>query len=393
MVGRDTNSSPLQYRTWIVDDQPDFDGQFYTGHKSGHEPFVDVTAYIIYDSSVVADFSLPDPLKWETTKRVLPKSVPQSHLSIIGDYVYLFGGQITDKIFRANLDNPADWADTGAVLPTPLYAGQLAVVGDRIYIFGGNNGEATDTIYSAPLSDPLTWTNHGSLLPRRLYSSQLAIVNGYIYLYGGVEINAATDLIFSASTDDPLTWVDTGDKLPVPLYNSQLAIMNGSVFLLGGQTTPVTAVDTIYQAPVAAPTFWNLYAHLPYAMCGGQFFSIGNQGFLATPIVKTSTPRSAFTRLLSCDLTSPGQWILNRETIPGEISQSQVAIIYDRIFLFGGSGSTIIFANNYELKYKFGSVRAVTYGVVTRTQYNSTPNKLDLFRVLGFPPWKTDYGA
>jgi len=63
------------------------------------------------------------------------------------------------------------------------------------------------------------------------------------------------------------------------------------------------------------------------------------------------------------------------------------------LFLYGGSGSSVIFANGYEIKYKFGSAAVVEYGDITRVQYNSTPSKLDLFRVLGFPPWKTDYGA
>lgn len=393
MIGRDIDSFPAQYRTWIVDDQPDLTGQLYTGHKSGANPLMDIEAYIIYDSSVVADFNLPDPLSWNTTKRVLPQAIAYSHLAVIGDYVYLFGGQVTNKIFRATLDNPATWFDTGAVLPTDLYAGQLAIVDDRVYIFGGNDGEATDAIYSAPISDPLDWTNHGSLLPRKLHSSQLAIVDGYIYLYGGSEVNSATDVIFKASTDDPLTWVDTGDRLPVPLYNSQIAIINGNILLFGGQTSPVTPVDTIYLAPTSNPTFWHVYSFLPYAACGGQFFTVGNRGYLATPAVTPSLPRVRFTRILRCNLSSPGQWIDTLKTIPGEISQSQVGIIYDRLFLFGGSGSSAIFANNYELKYKFGSVTAVTYGVITRTQYNTTPNKLDLFRVIGFPPWKTDYGS
>jgi N-acetylneuraminic acid mutarotase len=421
MVGRDVNSSPLQFRTWIVNDTPDYAQQHFTGHKSGPDPLVDVSSYIIYDDTVVADFNLPLPTKWKSTLRVLPQSLPYSHVAIVDDFVYLFGGQITDHIFRASLNKPADWIDTGVTLPTPLYGGQLAIIGDRIYIFGGNNTEATDEIFSAPTSDPLNWTNHGHLLPQTLHKSQLAIVDGYIYLFGGVQhFSHATARIFKASTDDPLTWTDTGANLPFAMYSSQVAVIDGYIYLFGGQTTPNTPMDNILRASTSDPLTWADYAFLPYALAGGQFFTVGNKGYLITPIApgrnyvpipgvdppleKVIIPgfgpaggsiniNTGAARILRCDLATPYGWIDTLQQVPGEISQSQLAIIYDRLFLFGGSGSSVIFANSYEIKYKFGSVAAVTYGDITRVQYHSTPNKLDLFRVLGFPPWKTDYGA
>lgn len=52
MLGRDLNASPIQYRTWVVPDQPDYTGQFYTGDKSGPEPLVDITAYAIFNRKI-----------------------------------------------------------------------------------------------------------------------------------------------------------------------------------------------------------------------------------------------------------------------------------------------------------------------------------------------------
>jgi hypothetical protein len=426
MVGRDVNSSPLQYRTWIVDDTPDYTQERFSGYKSGPLPLVDVSGYIIYDDTVVANFNLPLATSWVSTKRVLPDSLPYSHVAVIDEYVYLFGGQITDHIYRAHVNTPADWVDTGARLPTPLYDGELAIIDDRVYIFGGNNGEATDTIYSAALSDPLTWVNHGALLPKSVYGSQIGIIDGYIYLFGGVEhFSHAMKNIFKASAADPLTWVDTGFTLPDALYNSQLAIIDNYVYLFGGQFFANTPTDNIYRAPLSNPTSWLTYAYLPYAACGGQFFTVGNKGYLITPIApgrffeqipELATPshgvnpdqvviisgfgenggqitiNNGFARILRCDLGTPYAWIDTFKHVPGEISQSQLAIIYDRLFLYGGSGNSVIFANNYEIKYKLNAVATTTYADVTRTQYHNTPNKLDLFRVLGFPPWKTDYG-
>jgi hypothetical protein len=53
----------------------------------------------------------------------------------------------------------------------------------------------------------------------------------------------------------------------------------------------------------------------------------------------------------------------------------------------------MIFANASILKYNLGSVTVIDYGLVTRTLYNGTLDKLSLYSVLGFAPWKTDYGS
>jgi hypothetical protein len=394
MVGRDVDSIPTQYRTWVVDDQPDFAGDFYTGLKSGDNPFIDVFAYAIFDDSLPVDYNLPSPLLWETSRRVLPDAVSHSHLAINDGYVYLFGGQGSDHILRAALDKPAEWEDTGALLPNQVYSGQLSVIDGYIYIFGGNDGySATDTIFSAPVSDPLTWTDHGSLLPKKLYGSQLGIVDGYVYLFGGFDTTAPTRTILRATADDPLTWVDTGFILPTAVYNSQLAIMDGYIHLLGGQVSSYNSTNLIWRAHTDDPLTWNLFAALPYAASGGQFVAVGSKGYLISPTASTSTPRVSFTRILRCDLDEPGLWIDMLKTVPGTIAYGQLAVIYDRLFLFGGSGSSVIFANGYDIKYNPLSPAPFAYGNITRTQYQDTPDQLDLFRLLGFPPWKTNYSS
>jgi len=393
MLGRDINSHPTQYRTWIVEDQPDFEATQYTGLKSGPNPFVDVSAYIIYDNTIVADFNLPNPLQWETTKKVLPAAIADSQLAIIGEEVYLFGGKISGKIYKANLNNPTDWEDTGAQLPTPLYGSQLLIINDVIYLIGGNDSLCTDHIFSASVSDPLTWTDHGSRLPDKIQNAQAVIVNSQIYLLGGKNLNEPRDTIYTASVSDPLTWTDTGSTLPTALYGSQAAIIDDHIYLFGGLKLPNTPLGYVYSAPINNPTNWYTANPLPYPICHGQFVAIGNKGYLITPGAVGAAPKSKGTRILRCDLSSPTQWVDTLRYVPGEISESQIAIIYDRIFLFGGNGSSIIFATDSELKYKYDTTNIVSYGSVTRTQVNDTPNKLDLFKVLGFPYWKTDYGA
>lgn len=400
MVGRDENSSPIQYRTWVVDNEPDFTASQYTGLKSGDNPLIDIKAYAIFNPSDVVDFNLPLPTSWKTTRQVLPIYTCDAQIAVIDGYdgydgytgsIYLFGGQNSNKILQASLDNPATFVDTGATLPTALAGSQLAILDGYIYLFGGTStahfSSGVDTIFSASVNDPLTWTNHGSLLPNKLHHSQLAIVDGYLYLMGGNENNKATNVILQAHTSNPLSWTNVG-SLPNNLYGSQLAIMDGYIVMMGGITDNNVPTANIYSAPLSSPTTWMIFGALPYPSFYGQFATIGAQGYLFTP----TNGSASFTKILKCNTDNPFVWTDTLETIPGLVSQSQLAICYDRIFLYGGNGSTVIFANDYKIKYPIETAPAINYGEITRTEYNAA-SQLDLFRVLGFAPWRTDYGS
>jgi Kelch motif protein len=400
MTALDENASPKQYRCWVVNNTPDFTGIQYTGLKSGSNPLLDITAYEVIDPFIRVEFNLPDPANWLSSKRTLPEVVSNSQLAIIDGYdgydgyAYLFGGSLTDKIYRANLNNPTSWIDTGSKLPTKLSDSQLAVIDGYIYLFGGNDGYgAKDTIFSATTSNPLAWTNRGSLLPSKLDGSQLCILDGYIYLFGGRNGSGPTDTIFRAPTSNPLSWIDTGKTIPDKLFNSALCIgdgySDGYVELLGGSFDGYHRTDLIYYAPVSNPTSWAVGGKLPSPASGGQFAQVSGKGYLFTP----ANVGTSFTRIFRCDLAKPFKWVNLANTIPGQISQSQIGIIGDRLFLFGGSGSSVIFADNQIVKYDFTSTAAVKYGDITRTQVENTVDPLDLFKVLSMPPWKTSYGA
>lgn len=391
MVGKDLNSFSFEYRTWIAN-APDLDGYYYTGDKSGNLPFEDVVAYVIYDGYTVADFNLPLPLAWETVPKTLPNSFVYTHLATIDGYIYMFGGQITDKIFRTTTANPTNFIDTGYTLPTPLYDGSIAVIDGYIYIFGGNDGYTTvDTIFSAPTSNPLNWTNHGSLLPHKLQSSQLAIINNSIYIFGGISQNQALDIILSAPTTNPLNWANTNAHLPLSLYNSHIGLIDGYVYLFGGQFNDELSINYIFRAEFINIFSWLPYATLPYNIAGGNFFTIGDKGYLITPAAnENETFYQSFNKILRCNLTSPGQWIDTQKMVPSSVAQSKLAIINDRLFLYGGNGSSAIFACKQQTKYDFNSAGVINYGDITRTQYQAADED-DLFEVLGFAPWLTNY--
>ena len=408
MVARDINSNPTQYRTWVVPNTPDFDGYYYTGYKSGRNDFVDVHAYAILDDNAIVDFGLPIPTEWVVIddrlnvpfpiRKVLPEDLASGQLAVVDGYVYIFGGKTTNKIFRAPLNNPADWVDTGATLPTIVYAASLAIVNNTIYIFGGNNGNesdpmgrgALDNIFSAPVSNPLNWTDHGSLLPRRLQHSSLGMANGFLYLFGGLEINHASDIIFRAPTSDPLDWIDTGDRLPMAIYGSTFAQINNNWMIFGGLVQPDTPVNLIWSAPVSSPGAWYVSGALPYSCAFGQFVSTGNDGYIIGPMVNP-TPTTTYTSILKCNFNDPNAWVDTQRRVPGVISESQLAIIYDRIWLFGGNGLSAIFACNQNNKYSLTSPKVQNYGEVTRTVLQATDNLNNPFEALSIPYWLTDY--
>ncbi len=393
MIGRDTNASPIQYRTWIVD-EPDFTGSQYSGLKSGDSPLIDIKAYLVPDDAI-ADFNLPNPLQWDTTNKVLPSPVANGQVAIIKGYIYLFGGKISGKIYRASLENPASWEDTQAQLPSLLYGSQLIIIGDFIYLIGGNDSSGpTSHIYGSHVDDPLTWFDLGAQLPEPIQNAQVIIANDNVYLLGGKsDLSVISDKIYAASASDILNWTDLGSLLPMPLYSSQVGVIDGYVYLFGGFTSFNSLTKNICSAPIDNLSNWSVSGYLPHPAANGQFFIIGNKGYLATPGDMPVTPRSKGTRIFRCNIASPNQWIDTSKTIPGEISESHVVIVYDRVFLLGGNASTVIFSCTPEYKWLLTNPIAIQYGDVTRTQIDGVSSKLDLFKILGFPPWKTDYGT
>lgn len=469
-LDRGLSSVPAQYRTWVVDDEPDFTGQYYTGEKSGPNALVNISTYAILDPTEVVNFNLPDPLDWSNTYSVLPVSVCDGQTAIIDGYVYLFGGINSAAIYRASLNTPTVWNNTGATLPMALGASQLAVIGPTIYLFGGQTGSSlssnSNVILSAAISNPLVWTVAGSL-PAQLSHSQLCITGGTAYLFGGFTYGQATNAIYSASTSDPLTWTNTGSNLPDSLYGSHLGLMSEGLYLFGGMLSDNTPTANIYTATTADPTSWSQSVSitpphspslLPYPSYYGQFCTVAQQGYLFTPSISTMTtvasgsdgqtlPQSTIyvestygflgfgnlifngnqtisytgktfnsftgckggagrlstgysisnaasgTRILTCNTSNPTVWMDTGFTVPGNVSQSHLAIVYDRIWLFGGNGNNVIFSCNNQLKYDLTNTVVIDYGKYTRTDLPMSDLVNDPYQVLGFAWWKTDYLA
>jgi N-acetylneuraminic acid mutarotase len=336
------------------------------------------------------NFNLPEGTKWSRTWRTMPSEIYGSQLAVIDGYIYMFGGEGSNVIWQAPTNNPANWSDTGGRLPNNLSNAQYFDVNDGyIYLVGGKVLEVVDTIYRASKTNPLVWTNMGSVLPRPLHKSQLAVINGFIYLFGGEDLTHSANVIFRAPISNPLSWTDTGATLPDKLYASTLAIIAGQIYLLGGLFKEDTSTNRIYSASVSTPTNWQQDGYLPFAAAYGQYVTDGYYGYLFTPGSITDTNYN--TRILRVNISTPTSWIDTQHVLPEQISNSQLAVIYDRFFLFGGNGTTVILACDQNLKYKPSHPVVEGYGTLTRVTYLSSNNPNNGFVLLGYPPWKTDY--
>jgi hypothetical protein len=197
-----------------------------------------------------------NPLNWAETGSVLPSNVHYSQLVVVGDYVYLLGGISNGanpgQIFRAPVSDPLSWVNTGSTLPSApgnLHYSQATVIGDYVYLFGGSFWGSSDTnkIYRAPVSNPLSWVDTGSTLPGAIQSSQVAVIGDYVYLLGGYS-GGTTNKIYRAPTSNPLSWVDTALTLPGAVDSSSVAVVGDYAYLFGGRV----AGNKIYRASISS---------------------------------------------------------------------------------------------------------------------------------------------
>lgn len=392
-LARDINANPLQFRVWITD-EPDTDGYYYTGPKSGDNDLQDFSHYLVANDEFIVDFNQILGDQWEKTSEVLPTTSEASSLAIIDGYVYLFGGNLHDKILRAPTADPARFVDTGATLPDNLYGSHCFTNDGYVYLIGGSNGQSVKNIYSAPLSNPLNWTDQGELLPEARSFGTLLFNDGYVYLVGGFGDNIAEATIFQSTLSDPTIWINTVYTLPEPLYGSQATILDNGFYLFGGNDINNEQSETIYYSDTDSISFTNV-GDLPYKVSNGQLCAVGNDLFYYTP---TSTIPDGYgdgytsqTRILYASKDDLLTWSDTEMTLPGEVSLSQIAIVYDRLFLYGGSGSTVILTSSPKYKFSFLDESVIDYGQMTRTDFQAETSISEQYRVLGFPPWKTNY--
>jgi len=277
---------------------------------------------------------------WATVAgKTLPAVLSHSHSVVIGDNIYLFGGNtgaaITNVIYTATVADPTTWTNTGKTLPAILYISQLAVVGNNLYLFGGYTSSAVNVIYTATTADPTTWTLvSGKTLPGNLHSSQLAVVGDNLYLFGGYNGSAYTNVIYTATVADPTTWtVVTGKTLPGNLGSSQLVTVGNNLYLFGGYNGSA-ATNVIYTATVADPTTWTVVTGktLPGNLYNSKVVVIGNNMYLLGGHNGSASVNSVYTATIS----DPTTWTTSASALPVGLNGALLTVIDNYVYLFGG---------------------------------------------------------
>jgi len=302
-----------------------------------------------YYSTSIYSAPVSDPTTWtnvtagnaaKTTKGMSGGAAT----AVIGDKIYMFGGRGSSNIYSAPVSDPTTVTNittevnSSKKLPTSVAESSLAIIGDKIYLFGG---DGLANIYSAPVSDPTTWTditatNPTKKLPVALRHSSIATIGNTIYLFGGL----SNTNIYSASTSDPTTWTDTGKDIPGTGGGSSLTIIDNTIYMFGGFGGTGTT-NTIYSAPVSDPTTWTT---APQTIAGGSVAAaslavVNNTIYMFGGMVSPPYPsntniiRSAPVSHFRNNFYNPA-WTTNWNTTSPTIDQSGVS--------FGGIPATNI---------------------------------------------------
>ncbi len=274
---------------------------------------------------------------WTDSGSTLPAELLGSQTSVIGTYIYLFGGQdkngsAIDAIYRAPVSNPTSWVDTGAKLPARIFASQRVIIGDYVYLFGGYNTGPVSSIYRAPISNPLAWVDTGATLPGAPVASEAAIIGDFVYLFGGY-----TDDIYRAPVSNPLAWVKTGAKLPGVIGWSSLAVVGDYVYLFGGNTGEPRWTNVIWRAPVSNPLAWtDTGAHIPSTLDWSQAQVIGDYVYLFGGYTDAGGSQHAMNTVYRAPVSNPLSWADTGLVLPDGLAGSQAVSVGGAVYMLGG---------------------------------------------------------
>lgn len=222
------------------------------------------------------------------------------------------------------------------VSPAPSIASITPNAGPQV---GGTNVTISGSGFIPPSVTTNSWAATGKSLPNTTYISQTAIVGDKVYMFGGYNGSGSTNAIYSAPLSDPTTWTNTGKTLPSTLYGSQVAVVGSKIYLFGGYngvaSNQSNYSNSIYSANVSDPTTWtNTGKTLPTALSNSALAIVGSKIYLYGG---SGTGYSS--AILSANVSDPTTWT-SAGTLPTSLDSTTVAVIKDRVYLFGGSVSS-----------------------------------------------------
>lgn len=247
------------------------------------------------------------------------------------------------EVALKNLTNPFTEV-TGDALPFNIMKGSLAVVGDYIYLYGGNTTDNTNRIMRASINAPTVFTDTGKTLPYQYCGGSLAIIDNYIYMYGSGYNSSGTTypnatFTMRASIDDPTTFTRMGN-LPSGYWEGSVTVAGDYIYLYGGTSSTFVGSTKIMRASISTPTtFTTLTEVLPYLYYGGACAVIGDYIYLYgnNHISGSSYPYRRY--IMRASKNNPANFVLLSNRLPDDFTKPLCAILGDYIYLIGGNST------------------------------------------------------
>ena len=163
------------------------------------------------------------------------------------------GGAPTAQVYYAKINADGSlgaWTTSANPLSAPRNQAQLAVVGNTMYVIGGNTtgaGAPSNQVYTMTLN-PTTGLNSAetlatNTLPGATVSGVAGAMNGYMYYVGGDDgTNPRATVYYAKILPTGLlgTWATSPNSLPQALTATEGFFANGYMYTLGGSTNVAT---------------------------------------------------------------------------------------------------------------------------------------------------------
>lgn len=207
------------------------DGKIYIlgGIKSiGQSNFVSDNKVDIYDTATK---------RWSTGAD-LPASYDYSNIALIGNKIYVMGGQnaenkVVKDVYIYDIANNS-W-ETGDSMPVPCGAAGTAAIGDMIYVIDGtyDGSERLVQIYNTKTD---SWSTKA--IPSSVQKQSFAACHAYdgkIYIIGGRYSTTKLVGVKTVNIYDPIEnkW-STGENLPAKVSGCATVIRDNKIYLIGG---------------------------------------------------------------------------------------------------------------------------------------------------------------
>lgn len=213
--------------------------------------------------------------------------------AIKDDYTYLIGGnntdyQATNTVVMGKIESNGDileWKEV-AGLPKTLVLPAATIVGDRLYVAGGNvlNTDHTNNLTNQDIYMALININDGTLgdwsvvglLPYPMMGFGMLEIDNYLYIFGGkIPNDTNTNEVKRAYINNDGTLLGWSDQptLPIPFWRTAITRVGNTLITAGGEygTWPYNyAIDNVYYSfvlPDGQISEWNTGPSLPLVNC------------------------------------------------------------------------------------------------------------------------------